>query len=82
MVEIEEIQVNIPEAPLPASAAFPTSPIPSSLSVPTDVMPSQVYGPEHLLRLFGKISQRKVLSGICVWFKEALSRYCTIIFKS
>ena len=60
VVEIEEIQLNISEAPLPASA-FPTSPIPSSLSDPTHTMPSQIYGPEHLLRLFGKISQHKVL---------------------
>ncbi|KAL9971485.1 hypothetical protein ACROYT_G017653 [Oculina patagonica] len=54
VIEIEDIQLNLPEAPLPASA-FPSSPIPSSLSVSTHVMPSEIYGPEHLLRLFVKL---------------------------
>ncbi|XP_073252527.1 MSL complex subunit 3-like isoform X2 [Porites lutea] len=53
-VEIEDLEINIPEAPLPSNA-FPTSPIPRSLSDPTHIMPSQVYGPEHLLRLFVKL---------------------------
>ena len=42
------------DQPAPASTLPTSAPFPSGLSTCLSVMPSQVYGPEHLLRLFGK----------------------------
>lgn len=52
-MEIEDCSSQI------TAATFPSLPIPCSLSVSTHTMPSQVYGPEHLLRLFGKLFNQK-----------------------
>ena len=73
-VEIEDCSSQI------TAATFPSLPIPCSLSVSTHTMPSQVYGPEHLLRLFGKLLRYLTRKNDCITLKSPfpLSDYVEI----
>lgn len=68
-VEIEDCSSQI------TAATFPSLPIPCSLSVSTHTMPSQVYGPEHLLRLFGKLLRYLTRKNDCITLKSPFSSF-------